>query len=134
MIRARPLPTHQAGAIVIEYALLITVVSIALAVNLLGLRPPFCQLIYNVGQMLGASPAASGCVGAGSPVADGGSGNGGTGGNGGGNAGNNGNNGNGNGVGNGKGNNGIGMGTGGGSSGGNGNGGGGGGGGGGGKK
>ena len=106
MIRARPRPTLQAGAMVIEYALLITVVSIALAVNLLSLRPPICQLINNVGQMLGSPPADAGCLGAGAPIADGG----------GGNSGNNGNNGNGNGTGNGQGNNGIGGGTGGGSS------------------
>jgi Flp pilus assembly pilin Flp len=104
MVRAKARLTDESGAMVIEYALLLAVISMAITVKLLTLETPICQLIDNVNQLLGSPASNSTCTGAGTPVANVGS------------SGNNGNNGNGNGTGNGKGNNGVGGGNGGGSS------------------
>ena len=85
--------TDENGAGVIEYALLLAVVSLGLVVQLLAVKPDFCDLSTRLAQLLGSRAAPASC--AGNPIGGGGNGNGN--GNGGGNGG--GNNGNGGGVG-----------------------------------
>lgn len=86
-------PQRQQGAQVVEYALLVSVISIALALALPQLGNGVCELNNRVGGMLGAGPffcAANGGDG------NGGTGNSGAGNNGGGNNTGSGNNGGGN--------------------------------------
>lgn len=90
---------RQAGAQAVEYALLVAVLSMGLAMSMTALRPPLCDMIASVSELLG-NPSGLSCTG--SAGAGGGHTNNGRGdGNGNGNG--NGNNGNGNGDANGKG-------------------------------
>ena len=64
-----PRRARQAGAQVIDYALLIAVVSIGLAIGLRGLDSSICELPGRVAQLMGGQAAAcaggSGAAGAG---------------------------------------------------------------------
>lgn len=74
----------EAGAQVVEYALLVGVVSLTLVVGLRQLDPSFCELRANLGQLLSATNGLS-CPAGGSPGGgSGGAGGGGAGGGGGG--------------------------------------------------
>jgi Flp pilus assembly pilin Flp len=67
--------TNENGAGVLEYALLLAVVSLALVVQLLAMKPDFCDLSTRVAQLLSSPGAPASC--AGNPIGGGGNGNGG---------------------------------------------------------
>ena len=63
MNMAKALPRDDAAAAVVEYALIIAVVSILLVVNLPALRQGFCSVGNDLGQLF--SGASSACGGSG---------------------------------------------------------------------
>jgi Flp pilus assembly pilin Flp len=69
MTAARKFLTRDDGAQVVEYALLLAVVSMALALNLRTVGSGFCDLSVRVGELLGGA-ALPGCGG--NPVGGGG--------------------------------------------------------------
>lgn len=81
MMTARALQEEDAGSAVIEYSLILAMISISLVMNLPPLQQGFCDFSDRVAQMLGASSACGGGGGSGN---GGGGGSGGPGGGGGG--------------------------------------------------
>jgi Flp pilus assembly pilin Flp len=60
MKKARALLKEEAGAAVIEYSLIIAMISIALVMNLPPLQDGFCSFTTKVVQMLGSASSCGG--------------------------------------------------------------------------